>query len=151
MMFAHAEFEHRVSDLISVIARCHGYGEKPENRWSARSRPVRVKQLFVTHQAEHPGGVPEIENIIDCLQRSITLCDHRNLLAHGTWWELDIEAVSITVRSGTARPREEQHRRFTVDEIQRVADALSDLEVELYKIQRAIQGRDRQGVIASDT
>jgi hypothetical protein len=135
MMFAHAEFEHRVSDLVSVIARCHGFGEKPENRWPARARPGKVKQLV----AEHRGGLPEVDNITDYLQRSIALCDQRNLLAHGTWWELDVEAGLITVRSGTTRPGEEQHRQFTIDEIQRVADALGDLEVELYKIQRAIQ------------
>jgi hypothetical protein len=128
--------------LVSVIARCHGFGEKPENRWSARARPGKVKQLVAEHQAEHRGGLPEVDNITDCLQRSIALCDQRNLLAHGTWWELDGEAGLITVRSGTARPGEEQHRQFTIEEIQRVADKLGDLEVELYKIQQAIQGRD---------
>jgi hypothetical protein len=142
MMFAHADFEHRVSDLVGVIARCPRFGEKPENRWSARARPEKIKQLVLEHQAKHPGGLPEIDNIIDYLARSIVLCDRRNLLAHGTWWELNVEASSITVRSGTVRPGEEQHQRFTVGEIQQVADTFLDLEAQLYKIQRAIEARD---------
>ena len=131
MMFAHAKFEHRVSDLVSVIARCHGFGEKPENRWSARERPEKIKKLVMQHQAEHPGGVPEVDSIIHCLQRSIPICDQRNRLAHGTWWALDVETGAMTVRAGTNWPGEEQHQLFTVNEIERVTIALSDLEIEL--------------------
>ena len=48
----------------------------------------------------------------------------------------------MTVRAGTNWPGEEQHQLFTVNEIERVTIALSDLEIELYNIQRAIEERD---------
>jgi hypothetical protein len=45
MMFAHAKFERRVSKLIDVISREPGFGEQPKNRWTAKSRPEKIKRL----------------------------------------------------------------------------------------------------------
>jgi hypothetical protein len=46
MMFAHAAFEHRVSDLMSVITGIVGFGEQPDALWSAHQRPKRMKNLI---------------------------------------------------------------------------------------------------------
>jgi hypothetical protein len=86
-----------------------------------------------------PGGVPETADIVTCLKRSIPFCRDRNLLAHGSWWEFNVD--TITVRSGTEWPEQDQHRPFTVSEIKGIATSLDDLEVELWKLQRAIQAR----------
>ena len=136
LMFAHAGFERRVSELMGVIADDGRFGEK--NRWLARQRPKLMKKLIDKH---HPEGLPEMNGIVDCLKRSITPCDDRNLLAHGTWWKFDTRAGSITIRSATNRPDEEQHRDRTITDIELIAATFDELEVELYKMQRTIEKR----------
>ncbi|WGD56061.1 hypothetical protein QA641_20490 [Bradyrhizobium sp. CB1650] len=118
MMFAHAAFERRVSELMDVITGDAGFGERRENQWNARKRPTPMGELIREHR---PGGSPEAAAIVACLKRSILFCDDRNLLGHGTWWEFDTVANAITVRAGVAWPDQDQHRRFTVDVIQDVA------------------------------
>jgi hypothetical protein len=66
------------------------------------------------------------------------------LLAHGSWREFDIDANTITVRSGIARSGQEQHRPFTLANIQDAAASLDELEVELGKIQSAIEARQTE-------
>jgi hypothetical protein len=100
MMFAHAAFERRVSDLMGIITGVVDFGERPENQWKADDRPKRMKRLIREHR---PDGLPETQTIVVCLKRSISFCRDRNLLAHGSWWEFDIDANTITVRSGIAR------------------------------------------------
>jgi hypothetical protein len=138
MMFAHAAFERRVSELMGIITRVDGFGERPENQWKADQRPKRMKRLIKEHR---PDGLPEADAIVACLKRSIPLCRDRNLLAHGSWWEFDTDANTITVRSGVDRENEDQHRPFTVADIQRAAMSLDELEVELLKLQRAVEKR----------
>ncbi len=101
MMFAYAAFERRVSDLMGIITGVVDFGERPENQWKADDRPKRMKRLIREHR---PDGLPETQTIVVCLKRSISFCRDRNLLAHGSWWEFDIDANTITVRSGIARP-----------------------------------------------
>src|SRR5712664_18468 len=122
MMFAHAEFERRVSDLMNVITGIVGFGERPNSLWSADKRPKLMKKLINEY---HPGGLPETSDVLACLKRSISFFRVRNLLAHGIWWEFDEDANSITVRSGIEWPNEDQHRTFTVAEIQDTANSLS--------------------------
>jgi len=136
MMFAHAAFEHRVSNLLNVITGIVGFGERPDSRWSVDKRPKRVKKLITEYR---PDGLPETADIVACLKRSISFFRDRNLLAHGSWWEFDVDADTITVRSGVERPKEDQHRTFTVAEIEDTANSLEELEVELWKLQRAIE------------
>jgi hypothetical protein len=139
MMFAHAAFEHRVSDLMNVITGIVGFGEQPDARWSADQRPKRMKKLINEYR---PDGLPETADIVACLKRSISFFRKRNLLAHGAWWEFNEDADSITVRAGVEWPNEDQHRTFTVAEIQDTANSLDELEVvELWKLQRAIEAR----------
>ena len=74
--------------------------------------------------------------------RSISSCRDRNLLAHGLWWEFNVD--TITVRSWVEWPKQDQHRTFTVAEIQDTATSFDDLEVKLWKRQRAIEARTRK-------
>jgi hypothetical protein len=51
MMFAHAGFEHRVSDLLNVITGDPSFGENPSTtRWSARDRKM-APQCIGKHSA----------------------------------------------------------------------------------------------------
>jgi hypothetical protein len=139
MMFAHAAFERRVSDLMGVVTGVVGFGELEENQWrSAKDRPKRMKKLIRKY---HPEGLPETADIVACLKRSIPFCHDRNLLAHGSWWEFNADTASITVRSGVKRSKQDQHRTFTVTEIQHAATSLDDVEVELWKIQTTMETR----------
>ena len=138
MMFAHAAFEHRVSDLMEVITGVKGFGERSENQWKLDDRPKRMKRLIKEYRR---GGLPETDAIVECLKRSISFCRTRNLLAHGVWWRLNIVANAITIRSRVARPNQDQHRTFKVADIQHVATSLDALEVELWKLQSAIEAR----------
>src|SRR5271166_1335350 len=63
LMFAHAGFERRVSDLMGVITCKPKFGEQPENRWPARKRPKLMKRLIKQHQGKRVGGVPELNEI----------------------------------------------------------------------------------------
>src|SRR5579859_3115801 len=88
LMFAHAAFEHRVSDLIDVITGVVGLGEQPDKlRWSADKRPKLMKKLINEYNS---GGLPEERDIVACLRRSIPFCRDRNLLAHGSWWQINV-------------------------------------------------------------
>jgi hypothetical protein len=139
LMFAHAAFERRVSDLMGIITGVVGFGERPENQWKAdQRRPKRMKRLIREHR---PDGLPETAAIVQCLKRSISFCRDRNLLAHGSWWEFDLNANTITVRSGIARSGQDQHRVLTLADIGRAATSLDELEVELYKLQSTIEAR----------
>jgi hypothetical protein len=142
MMFAHARFEQRVSELLNVITGDPDFGENPTTiRWSAKDRPKEVRKLCNQHQSEHPDGLPETDAIVLQLREAFPLCKDRNLLAHGIWWRLDPEAGIVNVRAAKLRPKEDPHRDFTVDEIQRIATTFDDLEAELYKLQAAIEAR----------
>jgi len=57
------------------------------------------------------------------------LCNERNLLAHGDWWNYDTKTGEIVVRGDRERAGEEQHRRFSAEILTGMADCLDDLEV----------------------
>jgi hypothetical protein len=64
LMFAHAAFGHRASDLMGIITGVVGFGERPENQWKADQRPKRMKRLIKEHR---PDGLPETDAIVVCL------------------------------------------------------------------------------------
>jgi hypothetical protein len=138
LMFAHADFERRVSELMGIVTGVLGFGERPENQWKTDQRPKRMKKLIKEHR---PDGLPETDAIVECLKRSISFCRTRNWLAHGSWWAFDISASTITVRSGIARAGQDQHQELTLADIQHAAMSLDDIEAELGKLQSAIEKR----------
>jgi len=77
---------------------------------------------------QRPDDLPETNDIVACLKHSILPCRNRNLLAHGNWWEFDIDTSAITVRSGIARAGQDQHRLLTLADIQKATDTLDDVE-----------------------
>jgi len=145
VMFAHAELEHRISDLLECITREPGFGEKPCNRMPAQKRPELVRKLCAKYEAKHPGGLPETDEIVRLLSEAFPLCNERNLLAHGIWWALDSAGSFVTVRPGTAYENKSVHRDFYVSEIENVAFELGNLEAELYKLQASIEVRSKRG------
>jgi hypothetical protein len=142
LMFAHAAFERRVSDLMSVVACEPEFGERPENRWSARKRPKAVKKLIKLNQNRRAGGIPESDKIVSCLRSAIAPSDVRNMLAHGHWWAFDVVAGSIAVRAGIDWPRNEQHQDFTVASIRNATEFFEQSEVDLYLLQGRIEERE---------
>ena len=140
MMFAHAAFEHRVSDLMEVVTGVKGFGERPENQWKMDDRPKRMRRLIKEYRRY---VLPETEAIVACLKRSISFYHTRNLLAHGVWWRFNMGANAITVRSRVARSNHDQHRTLKVADINLVATSLDALEVELWKLQTAIEARPK--------
>src|SRR6476660_3125749 len=98
MMFAHAEFERRVSALVTVITRPVP-GEKPKSHFTAKTRAKDVEELCSNSASKHPAGLPEGEAIVRLLDDAYWLCNDRNWLAHGHWWRLDTIAGVITVRA----------------------------------------------------
>jgi hypothetical protein len=68
MLFAHAAFDHRVSDLMDAITGDEGFGERLRPPWSADKRPRLMKRLVKEHR---PDGLTETDAIVTCLKRSI--------------------------------------------------------------------------------
>jgi len=90
---------------------------------------------------------PEIPKITEVLKRVIPLCDDRNLLAHGTWWEFNPGTGTITVARGTTRPGERANVSFTVHQIEAIASRIQDAEAELWHLKRAIENRHPRGYV----
>src|SRR5262249_13625975 len=72
----------------------------------------------------------------------------RNLLTHGIWWQFDVKEASVIVRSGNVRPDHNQHQTFTVERIKKLAMGFNELEADLYRLQRAIEARERVSSLA---
>ena len=143
MMFAHAAFEREVRELQAAITCVQGFGEQRGHQSrSARTRPDDMAKLI----ADHRGAIPEAEPIKNILMKAISVCDDRNLLAHGEWWRFDPDTSAINVRGGTQWNDDGlvDHKAWTEAEIDAVTEKLKDFEVELFKLRRAIEQRDVQ-------
>jgi hypothetical protein len=134
MMFAHAEFEARARGLHSVVTGDPKFGERGQ-LWPSDKRPKLMAALI----AKHLGEILETTQIEDYLRRAIPLCHVRNHLVHGEWWQFDSATNTVTVRGGRDYPSEDQHKNFSVEDIERTAEGLSDIEAELFKLQRAVE------------
>jgi len=144
MMFAHAEFEHRFANLVSVIARKKDdplFGERPKNQWAVEKRAKELKNFAAERADRHAGGLPEIDEILVYVRQANQLSRDRNLLAHGIWWQFDAARFSVTVRSGKVRLDQNPHQMFTVERIEKLAKGFGELEADLYRLQRAIEAR----------
>jgi hypothetical protein len=69
MMFAHAEFERRVSELVTVITQEPGFGEQPKNRFTAKNRAKEVERLRSIVRA----------SILPACQKPKPLCDYSTM------------------------------------------------------------------------
>jgi hypothetical protein len=139
LMFAYAQLERRVSALQDIITGEAGFGEK--NQWKTWERPKRMRKLIRLNRERL--GVPQedIERVANALKRAITPCDLRNLLAHGTWWELAQDKQAMKVRREKLQPDQEQHVTVKVHEIDDATSKLRDIEKELSQFQTPIEDR----------
>jgi hypothetical protein len=60
---------------------------------------------------------------------------------HGVWWRIDPAAGIIDVHTVRVREEEPLSRTFTVKRIDQIAESFKDVEVELWKLQRAVRDR----------
>jgi hypothetical protein len=139
MMFAHVEFERRVAEMADVITLDPRFGETEATAWSAKDRPKKFGKLCADNQGKHPRGLPEVDAIVRCLDEAFPLCKDRNWLTHGVWWRFD--ANMIDVHAVRIRDDEPLSREFTAEQIEQLAESFKDVEVELWKLQSAIEAR----------
>ena len=151
VMFAHVEFERRVAELADAITVNLGFGETEVLVWSAKDRARKFGKLCAENQSKHPGGLPEADTIVRCFDEAFPLCNDRNWLAHGVWWRFDASGGLIDVHAVRIRAEEPLSREFTVEQIERVADSFTDIEIELWRLQQAIEARLPPGAGAART
>jgi hypothetical protein len=92
-----------------------------------------------------PHGLEGAEQITTVLTEAIDFCDRRNLLAHGEWWHFHPPTSTITVRSSTLWGDEgpdevPKHEDFTAADICALTEKFKDLEDELCRLRRDIEG-----------
>lgn len=140
MMFEHAEFEREVRELQDAITGQHGFGERPSNKWNARSRPQRMVKLL----KQYGGSLPQRGPIKKLLTDAIEPTDQRNLLAHGTWWCFNRRTSTICVRGTTRWESEElspEQGDYSVTDIRALGATFADLAGKLYPLRREIEQR----------
>ena len=150
MMFAHVEFERRVAELAGVITLKSDFGE---NSVLARKRAAEeVQGSLRRNQSKHRDGLPEADAIVRRLWDAFVLCNERNWLAHGVWWRIDTNVGLIDVHTVRVPKKNEgpSSRKFTVEQIQQIAESFKDVEAELWKLQRAIEARLPQEPLPPD-
>jgi len=141
MMFAHVEFKRRVAELADVIALSLG---------SEKSRPLSGPQKTAPRGSESSAPNIRASTPAAC-RKPMPSCDvstRRSLSAtigigwpHGVWWRFDANFDLLDVHTVRVRCKEPRSREFMVEQIQRIADAFSDIDVNLWKLQRAIEDR----------
>jgi hypothetical protein len=93
-------------------------------------------KLIRQHGGNFPGGLPEHNQIVACLDDAIPHCFERNLLAHGHWWAIDSDGKTIDVRSDIVRGDEDQFHERSFSDILKAADGLEGLEIRPYRLQK---------------
>jgi hypothetical protein len=138
MMFAHAALEREINSLQDAITNERGFGEQRSNQWSAsESATEKILSLITKHYASDPRQIEQIKKL---LKNAVHLCGERNFLAHGTWWCFNRRTLTVEVRGGEAGLAPE-HRKYTVPDIEKLADKFKDIEAELYTIRRSLARR----------
>jgi hypothetical protein len=139
MMFAHAQLEHQIRDLLYVIARDRKLSQRPLKP-PGEEMAAWVKKLI--EKRARSDAVPEADAICSLLMRAEPLYHDRNLLAHGRWWRFDPMGPGvITVRRGRVFSEDDLGQNFTTEMIDRTASALKDIEAELFMLKSAIENR----------
>ena len=141
LMFAHSKFEREVRSLQGAITNDLNFGEQRSNQWTARQRPERMAKLIKGHLGD---DLQEAGPIAKLLSDAIGPCDRRNFLAHGEWWCFNTRTLTITVRSGTRWSEgKPDHVEYTAQEIEALVGEFERLEIELFKLRRRIEARQR--------
>jgi hypothetical protein len=141
MMFAHAAFEREIRSLVDAInPNKPGFGERPENRWTASESSTGKIIILIKHY--RGSGLPQIEQIKNLLNEAIHPCRDRNFLVHGIWHAFNRRSLTVEVRGGVRGGQPElppEHRAYTVSDILKLARKFKDIDAELYKIRRALE------------
>lgn len=109
--------------------------------WSAKDRSDKFRKLCVDNEGKHPDGLPDADALVRWLDEAFPLCRDRNLLVHGVWWAFDVNAHTLEVHTMRTRNNGPLGRAFTVEQIRQLAELFKDVEVELWKLQSAIEAR----------
>ncbi|MFY9952548.1 hypothetical protein [Bradyrhizobium sp.] len=131
LMFGYANLDREIVDIVSAAT-----GRDDFVRRDASNVSNQVEKFIV----KHVGGIAEIEAIKEQLDRSIRLYHLRNDLAHGHWWRFDPSNESIEIRRDRIRDGE-QFITVTRSQLEEAAEQFEDIEVNLFKIRRAIEAR----------
>jgi hypothetical protein len=144
LLFVHGAFEREVGALQDAITNVDGFGELRGNQWNARQRPAEMVKLIEKYLgSDFAETVRTKQLLID----AIDMCDDRNHLAHGNWWRFDPQTSTVEVRGGTRWEGIEtspEHRKYTAPEIHKIAEKLTAIEIELYKIRCAIERTNKK-------
>jgi hypothetical protein len=131
LMFGYANLDREIVNIVHAAT-----GKDCFVRRDASKLSNQVEKFIV----KHVGRIEEIEEIKEQLDRSISLYHLRNDLAHGHWWRFDSSNESIEIRRDRSRD-DEQFVTVTRAQIEEAADQFEDIEVDLFKIRRAIEDR----------
>lgn len=134
LMFGYANLDREIADIVSVATGKHDFIRRDASKVSSQVEDFIVK---------HVGMIAEMKSIKEQLDRSIKLYHLRNDLAHGHWWRFDPSSESLEIRRDRCRDGE-QFVTVTRADVEQAADEFEDVEVELYKIRRAIEARQIQ-------
>ena len=135
LMIAHAKFEAEVRSLQGVIAGDENFGEQPCNQWPAYERRKRMAKLIKSKL----GNIDEAKLIGKLLNEAKQPSDDRNMLAHGHWWCVNHDTMTLKVRRGKYQEGKPMHVDWTVASIDRATETFKDLEAELFRVRREVE------------
>jgi hypothetical protein len=134
LMFAYANLDREITSLV-----CSSIGKSSQevkfNRGKVDELGEQVKKFIF----KHGGDVSQMANIKGHLSRASASYTLRNDLAHGHWWKFDLNNKSVSVRRD--RRNNERFVEVTVADIKRAISEFEDVELELFKIRRKIEGQ----------
>jgi hypothetical protein len=131
LMFGYANLDREIVDIVRAAT-----GKNDFIRRDASNVSNQVEKFIV----KHVGKIAEMKAIKEQLDRSVGLYHLRNDLAHGHWWRFDPINRSIEIRRDRSRDGE-QFVIVTRAQIEQAAVQFEDIEVDLFKIRRAIEAR----------
>jgi hypothetical protein len=104
-------------------------------------RPAKAIGKTDSPEKEETRGSAEGRRVANALKRAIPPCDLRNLLAHGTWWELNPDKPAMKVRREKLRTGHKRHVTVKVEKIDDEANELRNIEAELFRFRGPIEER----------
>ena len=133
-MFAYVSLDREIVNLV-----CAATGIPEHEDEFRRGSVETLSQDMVKFIKKKGGSILQIEEIERQINRAKDAYQLRNDLAHGEWWKLDPETSSVSVRRD--RVKDTRFIEVTVGDIEQTLDTFEDVEIELFKIRREIEGR----------